>query len=196
MEVPKTGLQDHKVLTTSGRLLMFAPTTSPVTARPSRRILALVLAFAATLFFGVMTTGSAEAAPRTKPSISVPVVGETETGLPVKGTYKITRFATQGGELVARGTFIGTVGEIGDASTVRKAVTIPVTGATAEEGAVQALQTCDILNLVLGPLDLNLLGLRVSSTRWFWTSPPNKAPGTCSETCSVQSPASWTGHRR
>ena len=137
------------------------PTRPAGRARLLPRRLALLLALASTLFFGVVATQPASAAPKGKPSISVPVEGETSTGLPVTGTYKITRFATKGGELVAKGTFVGEVGELGDVSRVKKAVTIPVSGA-ATEGEVGAAQvSCDILNLVLGPLDLNLLGLRV-----------------------------------
>jgi len=116
----------------------------------------------ATLFFVGVTTQTAAAAPK-KPTTHV--TGKTEAGTPVKGTYKIKKFAVEKGELVAKGTFTGTLGQ--DDDIVKKAVTIPVgkpDGAAARGLAaqdVQAQAVCDILHLQLGPLDLNLLGLRV-----------------------------------
>jgi hypothetical protein len=61
------------------------------------------------------------------------------------GVFTITNFVNQGGELLAVGTV--TIGELVDA--VASAF---VTSATGD---------CEILNLVLGPLDLNLLGLQI-----------------------------------
>jgi hypothetical protein len=124
----------------------------------------MVLTFASLLFVGVTGTQTAEAAPSKKPSILVEnVTGKTADGTPVTGTYKITKFAVEKGELVAKGTFTGTLGSADD--TVKKAVTIPVSKKpatpAAAAGDVEALATCQILNLLLGPLDLNLLGLRV-----------------------------------
>jgi hypothetical protein len=62
------------------------------------------------------------------------------------GTLTITEFANQGGDLLAIGTL--TLGN----DIIDQAVSLLVTSATG---------TCDILNLVLGPLDLNLLGLEI-----------------------------------
>jgi len=69
------------------------------------------------------------------------------------------------GKLVAKGTFTGNIvgGDADD--TIKKTVTVPVSKAPAAPAAaaqdVEALATCQILNLLLGPLDLNVLGLRV-----------------------------------
>jgi hypothetical protein len=124
----------------------------------------MLLALAGLLFVGVAGTQTADAAPNKKPSLTVKdVTGKTADGTAVEGTYKITKFAVEKGELVAKGTFTGTLG--GEDDTVKKAVTIPVSKAPAAPAAqaqdVQALATCQVLNLLLGPLDLNLLGLRV-----------------------------------
>jgi hypothetical protein len=63
-------------------------------------------------------------------------------------TFSITRFAVKRGQIVAVGTLTGTVNN----QQVNQAVEMPANVTRA---------TCDILNLQLGPLDLNLLGLRI-----------------------------------
>ena len=74
------------------------------------------------------------------------------------GTLTVTQFAAQNNQLVALGTVSGTLTNAGGqapgaASTItNRAVTLPV---TIQQAA------CEILTLVLGPLDLNLLGLRI-----------------------------------
>jgi hypothetical protein len=84
------------------------------------------------------------------------------------GTFTLTRFQERGGTLYAVGRLEG---ELADGRAVHKQVRLPVEGATAggEEGgpggfarpAVPTPGACSILTLDLGPLDLNLLGLRV-----------------------------------
>ena len=76
------------------------------------------------------------------------------TGGAFTGLFTITGFAVQNGVLNAIGTLSGTVLNA-DGSTVgnvTQMVTIPVAGVDP---------SCQILNLTLGPLDLNLLGLMV-----------------------------------
>jgi hypothetical protein len=48
---------------------------------------------------------------------------------------------------------------------VTKRITVPVKRKASSPGARAAAASCDILNLVLGPLDLNLLGLHVHLNR-------------------------------
>ena len=68
----------------------------------------------------------------------------------------ITRFAVQNGQLVAIGQLTGTITTVVNGVTqvlnVSQLITLPVTAGNA---------TCTILDLQLGPLDLNLLGLMV-----------------------------------
>jgi hypothetical protein len=107
-------------------------------------ILALVSAF-------VIGTGSA-AAQQGQGGLVTPVAGTvTQAGatLPFTGTFTIERFARQGGQLVATGTLRTTVAGVTQTFTN---VVVPVTSITA---------TCQILHLVLGPVDLNLAGLLV-----------------------------------
>jgi hypothetical protein len=109
----------------------------------------------------------------------------------VAGLFNVTKFKKQDGELVAVGKFTGTITDAaGTVTTVSKKIampvaTEPVAGAekpsTAEKKAGVANQlapetqeqlapaapqaaaalSCQILDLVLGPLDLDLLGLQV-----------------------------------
>jgi hypothetical protein len=124
----------------------------------------MLLTLASLLFVGVTTTQTAEAAPKKKPSITQEVTGKIAgTDQVVKGTYKITKFAVEKGKLVAKATFTGNIDGGDGSDTIKKKVTIPVSqGAAPAAGQdVQAQATCNVLNLSLGPLDLNLLGLVV-----------------------------------
>jgi hypothetical protein len=99
--------------------------------------------------------------------ITVPVSG-TATALDgstqaLAGTFSIQRFAQSQGQIVAVGTLVGTLTSDTPGSTARTVVTqlmMPLANdATASD--VAPLAVCDILHLVLGPLDLDLLGLVV-----------------------------------
>src|SRR5215211_3581944 len=70
------------------------------------------------------------------------------------GTLDITRFSQQGDALVAVGRLTGTLTNTatGVVQQVVQTITLPVQVPSA---------TCEILDLELGPLDLNLLGLVV-----------------------------------
>lgn len=70
------------------------------------------------------------------------------TGQLTDAKFSVTSFAVEKGKVVAKGTLTGTL----TGKQVNQAVTMPVT---------TGQHSCDILNLQLGPLDLNLLGLRV-----------------------------------
>jgi hypothetical protein len=95
--------------------------------------------------------------PNTNP-LAVPITGTATDAANVvanlTGTLAISRFAVQNGTLMAVGTLTATITDA--AGTVLRTfvsnVAVPV---------VDADGTCDILNLDLGPLDLNLLGLQI-----------------------------------
>ena len=85
------------------------------------------------------------------------------------GMFQIERFRQKHGELFAVGRLTGTLG----GQSVGQKVMLPVVGGTATEVAgpeplVRPMQptptpgACPILTLNLGPLDLDLLGLRVA----------------------------------
>jgi hypothetical protein len=86
----------------------------------------------------------------------LPVVG-TVTGGSFTGTFNLTRFATQGGGLVAIGTVSGALtNAAGQTTTILQTVSLPVSSLTG---------TCDILHLDIGPISLDLLGLNVDLSR-------------------------------
>ena len=93
---------------------------------------------------------------------SVPVQGKAADGSTFTGRFKIRQVAVQDGKLVATGPLTGGFGGKGKGKTVRQTVTMPV-GLFNKLPGIRAAQvaTCQILFLTLGPLDLNLLGLRV-----------------------------------
>lgn len=100
-------------------------------------------------------------------------------GSTLAGTFNVTHFVAQNGQLIAEGVFNGTLTSAAGAvtpitnvvgtSAITSAANGAVSGATsAATGATSAAAapaatpgTCSILNLVLGPLHLNVLGLVV-----------------------------------
>jgi hypothetical protein len=113
--------------------------------------------------------GAVAAKPPTTSPVTVPVTGTTPAGGAVAGTFEITRFATQGGNLVAVGTFTGAITDATGATVASgtQALTLPV--------AVTG--TCAILHLTLGPLDLNLLGLVVHLNQVVLNIDAQSGPG-------------------
>lgn len=97
------------------------------------------------------------------------IVGTTESGRKVTGSFVPLKFVRHHGNVYARGLIQGVVHERnGDRTTFAKLKTIRVTSLTGAAGtgtAAASRATCDILNLVLAPLDLNLLGLKVHLDR-------------------------------
>jgi len=94
------------------------------------------------------------------PRINVPVVG-SGPGSTFTGNMTITRFvATDAGGIAAVGTLTGLVTNTatGVVTSVFQTVSVPAQVQTVS-GAQAAQAACDILNLVLGPLHLDLLGL-------------------------------------
>ena len=113
------------------------------------------LATALLLSVGFASTATAKPRPALDPT-AAPVTGTLADGTAVAGTFDVQRFVVQNGALQAVGTFTGTVtnATTGDVTSGTQTVKLPVNLA-ASAGS------CQILDLVLGPLDLNLLGLQV-----------------------------------
>jgi hypothetical protein len=95
------------------------------------------------------------------------IVGRTKQGDRVTGYFTPLSFSKHNGHLRARGLVNGVVHKDSGATrtftamrTFRvKSMNGTVPGAARTAAGAQA--TCDVLHLVLGPLDLNLLGLKV-----------------------------------
>ena len=114
-------------------------------------------AFMFATFIVPMSAGAQANKVNTQASKSILVQGTTAAGGALSGVLTLTNFYVQNGALVADGVLNGTLTDPslagGSAPITNQAVTaLPVSSLSA---------SCQILNLVLGPLDLNLLGLVV-----------------------------------
>jgi hypothetical protein len=80
-----------------------------------------------------------------------------------KGTYTIQRFVQANGKAFAVGTLKG---KLRGHTVTKRGVRMPATVVPAAQGSQVPVPTpgaCQVLNLVLGPINLNLLGLRVAT---------------------------------
>jgi hypothetical protein len=119
-------------------------------------ITALLVALIGTLVLAPAQQAAARPAPAqaatTNPLAGIPLTGTLDNGGTFAGTLDVTSFTRQGGALAAVGTLSGTLRDANGnviGTVADQAVTMP---------AAIAQATCEILNLNLGPLDLNLLG--------------------------------------
>ena len=86
------------------------------------------------------------------------VTGVAKNGKRFTGSYGIQRFVVKGDQVVAVGTLKG---KLKNRQVKRYGVTMPVQ-LTGADGARASQATCNVLHLVLGPVNLNLLGLKVT----------------------------------
>jgi hypothetical protein len=102
---------------------------------------------------------------RKNPLAGVPVEGFAEDGTQVfAGTLTVKKFQQGHGddEIEALAQLEGTLTKNGREHRVTRGVRVPVSIPEAGGGDVSAQQLeCEVLNLVLGPISLNLLGLNV-----------------------------------
>lgn len=146
-------------------------------SRPGR-ITALVLALSLCFVGFRSADAAAPTADRTAAStahtkagtLATRLVGSTKDGRKVTGKFVPLNFIKRDGRLKVRGLVQGVVHEKnGSRTTFAQLRTVRVksingTPARASRASAAAA-TCDILHLVLAPLDLNLLGLRVHLDR-------------------------------
>jgi len=115
------------------------------------------------------TASAAQSAQTAKPITRTLAVSGTKG---FKGTYKIDRFATRNGKTFAVGTMKGTLKKKGKTKSIkRNGVLVPAAvtgagpadlpGATTAQTLPDLPRSCQVLNLALGPITLNLLGLVV-----------------------------------
>jgi hypothetical protein len=97
------------------------------------------------------------------------LVGSTAAGRDVTGAFVPLKFVKRNGHVLVRGLVQGVVHEQnGKRSTFAQMKTVRVksiNGDPAHARQASGRVTCDILHLVLAPLDLNLLGLKVHLDR-------------------------------
>ena len=129
-------------------------------------ILATTLALAASL--AIVPT--AFAATTTAAPVTAPVTGTVASGGTFTGTLSNIVFSNVNGVLTATGNLSGTVTNaagqtIGTVSNLLVSLTATAAG------------TCQVLNLTLGPLDLNLLGLMVHLNQVVLNITAQSGPG-------------------
>jgi hypothetical protein len=124
---------------------------------------------AALVAAGLLLSGAAPAAAQDAKSLSqkVAMTGKADNGRQFKGTYTIERFVRRGSRQFAVGTLKG---RLAGRRVTRENVRIPVAVERAESAGASQLPNptpgaCQVLNLVLQPIELNLLGLRVATSR-------------------------------
>jgi hypothetical protein len=96
------------------------------------------------------------------------IVGSTQTDRKVTGSFVPLKFSKRDGKVRVRGLVQGVVHQAnGDRTTFAQLRTLRVKSinGTPAHTRSTARRTCDILHLVLAPLDLDLLGLRVHLDR-------------------------------
>jgi hypothetical protein len=96
------------------------------------------------------------------------IVGETSTGRKVTGSFKPKKFIEKDGKIWAKGVIRGEFeNAAGKTKTfkVKRKVPVKKANGTSLTARAAARADCDVLNLVLGPLDLDVLGLTVNLNR-------------------------------
>jgi hypothetical protein len=145
----------------------------------ARRLAAgAVVALAMTVGLTTLTAASSSAAPTSSKSvvgksdvgkITSKVIGRTSNGDKVGGSFTPIKVIERDGVMYMKGFMNGVIKDAGPNTKFSGIQTIPIkkiNGSPLTDGRVAAnAAACDILNLVLGPLDLNILGLQIDLQR-------------------------------
>ena len=114
----------------------------------------------------VVAAAPATAGAQQPPSLTkvVPVTGTSKNGKQFNGTYAINRFKSSNGRVVAVGTLRG---RLGNRPVTKRGVAMPAAVSKPASGAQlpPIPNACEILNLRLGPITLDLLGLVVRTNQ-------------------------------
>jgi hypothetical protein len=151
----------------------------PHVTHAARRVAGgFVLALAMSVGLASFTVSTASAAETTSRSvvgksdlgkITSKVVGRTSDGDRVTGSFTPIKTVNRDGALYMKGFLEGRIKDAGPDTKFSGVKLIPVkkiNGQSLTDGRMaSSAAACDILNLVLGPLDLNLLGLEINLQR-------------------------------
>ena len=105
-------------------------------------------------------------------------------------------FFDAGGTLMMRGAVTSTLHGARGSVPHTKTMNLPVQQATTGAASGGTAATCDILNLVLGPLDLNLRGLEIHLNQVVLDIVAVTGAGNCWATCCAPSLVCWTAEVR
>ncbi len=138
------------------------------------RLPLLASALAMVAMMAITPTAFAASSKAAAPPVTAPVTGTITSGTAAGGTFtgSLTNivFSNVNGTLMATGNLTGTLTSA--TGTVLGTVTNQLVTFTAA-----ATGTCQILNLTLGPLDLNLLGLMVHLNQVVLNITAQSGPG-------------------
>lgn len=104
----------------------------------------------------------------------IPVTGTGRHGKDFTGHMTVSQFVSRGGRTYAVGILTGRVGHRAIKETV---VALPASVTRAANGSASASATCPVLHLVLGPLNLNVLGLHVTLNQVVLDITAQSGPG-------------------
>jgi hypothetical protein len=111
------------------------------------------------------------------PFSGVPATGTVTNGSTASqvGSIDVSRFAVQRGQLVALAAIRDTAGRV----LANTAIPVDLSQTRVSSASFNGTQqsSCRILHLVLGPLDLNLLGLRIQLNRVVLDITAERGPG-------------------
>lgn len=128
--------------------------------------------FATTAQAGSSSTAAAAAADPVASTpagtLTAPITGTTADGESVSGTFTPLKFTKKKGKVFVRGVIDGVVTDPESAATrtfttIHKTRVISINGTPAKARGAQG--TCEVLDLVLAPIQLDLLGLVVDLDR-------------------------------
>lgn len=134
-----------------------------------RRLATSIAVFVCAAMALMFTSTASHAAPPSATAVSVPVSSTATSPNAFTGTMTISKVVNSAGQLTAVGTLTGTVTNA--LTGVTSSVTQPVSTAVAATGS------CSILDLTLGPLHLDLLGLVVDLNAVHLTITAQQGPG-------------------
>lgn len=137
----------------------------------------MVLAAMCAMLLAVPVVASAATTTTGRSLTNVPITGKARNGNAFRGHFTVNRFVTRHGKTYAEGVLSGTLGS----RTVKNRVvdlpaSVPSSITTASKTAHTAA-TCPVLHLTLGPLDLNLLGLKVHLNQVVLNIDAQSGPG-------------------
>jgi hypothetical protein len=159
------------------------------------------LTFVAALVASVLAAlaGTANAG-TTAPTPAAATTGAAAAAGTLDLRFVLTKVVAQGKQLIAQGEVVGTVKTASGTRVVRKAFSAPVRSLTRATQGTRSTQAatriCDILNLNLAPLRLELLGLIIELDRVVLTIRANSRGGLLgSLLCGLAGPASAQANR-
>jgi hypothetical protein len=124
----------------------------------------IVTALALLLCLVAFTPQASAAPPSNSSLLAIPVTGTGAAGT-LNGVFRIVNFSYSSGQVFANGIVTGTVTNGATVTSIVQTASAPLTNPSTTAAAAPAAATCNILHLVLGPINLNVLGLTLTTNQ-------------------------------